>query len=75
MDDLPGVPQGAIIEIVKGVFGLSTSPRLWWDKLTKELRELEIKIGDCHLHLEHHLHPCFLLLRDEVGNLRGMVGW
>ena len=72
VDDLPDIPKGSIIEIVKGVFGLSTSPRLWWDKLTKELRGLEIQIGECKLHLEHHqLDPCFLLLRDDAGNLRG----
>ena len=72
--DLPGVPPGSIIEIIKGVFGLSTSPRLWWDKLTEELRELVIEIGGCRLHMEHHqLDPCFLLLRDEGGNLRGAM--
>ena len=74
VQDLPGVPPGSIIEIIKGVFGLSTSPRLWWDKLTEELRELVIEIGGCRLHMEHHqLDPCFLLLRDEGGNLRGAM--
>ena len=34
---LPGVPAGSLVEIVKGVFGLSNSSRLWWDKLAKEL--------------------------------------
>ena len=28
-DDLEGVEPGGLIEIVNGVFGLSTSPRLW----------------------------------------------
>ena len=32
-DDLEGVEPGGPIEIVKGVFRLSTSPRLCWDKL------------------------------------------
>ena len=29
-EGIPGVPEGAIIELLKGVFGLSESPRLWW---------------------------------------------
>ncbi|CAE7214209.1 HSP90 [Symbiodinium sp. KB8] len=30
---LPGVEEGVLVEIIKGVFGLSTSPRLWFEKL------------------------------------------
>ena len=29
-EGLKGVPDGAFIELVKGVFGLKESPRLWW---------------------------------------------
>jgi len=69
---LPGVEPGSLIEIVKGVFGLSNSPRLWWDKLAKELKELKIKVGDDTLTLSHHdLDPCFFPLRDQRGQLRG----
>ena len=32
----PGIEKGALIEIVKGVFGLPDSPRRWW----KELRDI-----------------------------------
>jgi hypothetical protein len=34
-----GVPQGALIELVKGVFGLKESPRLWWLKLRDAILE------------------------------------
>ena len=71
---LPGVPEGALIEIVKGVFGLSNSPRLWWDKLAAELLKLPIQVGSEILKLEHHDgDPCFFLLRDNVGKLRGTL--
>ena len=30
---LPGVPQGALIKLTKGCFGLQEAPRLWWEKL------------------------------------------
>jgi len=32
-EGIKGVPKDAIIELVKGVFGLKESPRLWWLKL------------------------------------------
>ena len=31
---LPGLEPGALVEVIKGVFGLSTSPRLWWERLS-----------------------------------------
>ena len=73
---LPGVEPGSLIEIVKGVFGLSNSPRLWWDKLAAELLSLEIVIGNEVLKLKHHqFDPCLFLLRDQhgEGNLRGAM--
>ena len=73
---LPGVEPGSLIQIVKGVFGLSNSPRLWWDKLAAELLSLEIVIGNEVLKLKHHqFDPCLFLLRDQhgEGNLRGTM--
>ena len=32
-----GMPEGALIEILKGVFGLATSPKLWWLQLSTKL--------------------------------------
>ena len=39
---IPGLQRGQLIEIVKGVFGLSTSPKLWWLKLSGDLLDLQI---------------------------------
>lgn len=71
---LDGVPEGSLIEIVKGVFGLVTSPRLWWEKLAEELRKIEVKVQGEVLRFEHHpLDPCLLLLRGEDGRLHGLL--
>ena len=73
---LPGVEEGSLIEIVKGVFGLSNSPRLWWDKLAAELLALEITVGGKALRLHHHdFDPCLLLLRevDDPTKLHGAM--
>ena len=35
---LPGIDEGALIEIVKGVFGLPDSPRGWWKELRVTLQ-------------------------------------
>eukprot|EP00435_Cladocopium_sp_Y103_P030110 s1767_g7.t1 len=71
---LPGVADGSLIEIVKGIFGLSNSPRLWWQKLASELRNMEIKVGEEILKLQHHDYdPCLLLLRNMGGELKGTL--
>jgi hypothetical protein len=38
-EGIKGVPQGSVIELVKGVFGLKESPRLWWLKLRDAVLE------------------------------------
>lgn len=64
--DLEGVEEGSLIEIVKGVFGLSTSPRLWWDKLAKTLLEVRVTYNNMELKLvQHELDSCLFLLQDE----------
>ena len=71
---LTGVEPGSIIEIVKGVFGLSTSPRLWWDRLAGTLSELVIYYGEEVLKLEqHYLDSCLFLLKNEKKELRGIL--
>lgn len=71
---LPQVPEGSLVEIIKGVFGLVTSPRLWWEKLAEELRKVEVKIEDEVLRFEHHpMDPCLLLLRGGDGRLHGLL--
>ena len=34
---LEGVPEGSLIRLTKGVFGLNDAPRLWWTRLRKAL--------------------------------------
>ena len=71
---LPGIEQGTLVEVIKGVFGLSTSPRLWWERLSRDLLQLDIKIKGQSLKLEQHeLDACYFLLRDEQGELHGAL--
>ena len=71
---LPGVEPGVLLEVVKGIFGLSTSPRLWWEKLAKELRQLKIELnGEVLSFQPHELDVCYFVLRDEQGNMRGGI--
>ena len=57
---LPGVEEGVLIEIVKGVFGLSTSPRLWFEKLVAEVLALKVPVpGQGEIRFEQNLiDPC-----------------
>jgi hypothetical protein len=32
-----GIPEGAVVELVKCVYGLSDGPRAWWDSFPKQL--------------------------------------
>ena len=63
---LPGIDKGLLIEIVKGVFGLSTSPRLWFEKLSKEVKNMRVEVGSDVLSVEESLiDPCvFLIVRN-----------
>lgn len=71
---LPGVPEGAIIEIIKGVFGLVTSPRLWWEKLAEELLATTVEVDGERLAFQHHpMDPCMFVLRNGEGVLRGCL--
>ncbi|CAK0857899.1 unnamed protein product, partial [Prorocentrum cordatum] len=36
-EGLPGVPAGSLVELLKGVFGLRESPRLWWERFSEVL--------------------------------------
>ena len=63
---LPGLERDVLVEVVKGVFGLSTSPRLWWEKLSKALLDLKINIDGDDLRLvQHDLDACLFILRDR----------
>ena len=71
---LEGVEEGSLIEIVKGVFGLSTSPRLWWDKLAGTLKDIKIEYKGMSLNLEqHYLDSCLFLLVNEEKEIHGLL--
>ena len=48
---MPTLEAGQIIEVVKGVFGLSTSPKLWWMKLSKEILDIKMEGPFGRLHV------------------------
>lgn len=58
---------GQIIEVLKGVFGLSTSPKLWWMKLSHDLLELEVHHQDQKLRFtQNEIDPCiFAIIKDD----------
>ena len=62
---LPGIERGALIEIVKGVFGLPDSPWGWWKELRDTLQ------GDSWKSLK--LDPAVFCLRDFSGRVIGMI--
>ena len=62
---LPGIEKDALIEIVKGVFGLPDSPRGWWKELCETLQE------DSWTSLK--LDRAFFCLRDCSGHVIGMI--
>ena len=71
---LPGVEKGALIEMRKGVFGLSTSPGLWYEKLAKEVKALQIKFETDVITVEESLiDPCvFILVRNDRGTCQNL---
>eukprot|EP00439_Symbiodinium_sp_Y106_P020985 s3390_g2.t1 len=58
-----------LVEILKGVFGLSTSPKLWWLKLSEELLDLELEFrGEQVKVTQHPVDPCVFLLRGTCSD-------
>ena len=61
--------RGQLVEILKGVFGLSTSPKLWWLKLSEELLDLELEFrGEQVKVTQHPVDPCVFLLRGTCSD-------
>ena len=53
-EGLPGTGLGCLVEVIKGVFGLATSPRLWWCKMARQI----LQNGDKgHLRVHRSFHP------------------
>ena len=67
---------GQLVEVLKGVFGLSTSPKLWWTKLSTDLKGPKIKINGLEMVYikQNPIDPCIFMLvdvRDE--RVRGLL--
>ena len=74
-EGLPGVRQGSLVRILKGVFGLATAPRHWWAKLRRLLLEVRIELGHGYeFHFKQHsLDPANYYGRDRDGELVAVV--
>ena len=72
---MPTLEQGQIIEVVKGVFGLSTSPKLWWMKLSKEILDIKIAVQEDKLHvIQNPVDPCVFQFLDQGDQrVRGLL--
>ena len=70
-----GLEAGQLIEVVKGVFGLSTSPKLWWMKLSQDLCKLKIAHEGSEMIVERNpIDPCVFMLRDATSKkTRGLL--
>ena len=63
---IPSLEPGQIVEVVKGVFGLSTSPKLWWMKLSKDLLDMKMEDqGRSYSFSQNEIDPCVFLLKSE----------
>ena len=64
-EGLTGVPDGSLIELLKGVFGLTEAPRLWWKKFERTLQQAGCRAVTCAKGV--------FVVHDTDGNLCGGV--
>eukprot|EP00913_Durusdinium_trenchii_P009105 g8560.t1 len=63
---IPSLQPGQIIEVLKGVFGLSTSPKLWWMKLSSDLVSMEVTYeGEKMKFQQNVFDPCVFMLENK----------
>ncbi|CAJ1344509.1 unnamed protein product [Effrenium voratum] len=71
---IPGLDPQQLVSIEKGVFGLSTSPRLWWEKLSKDVTDLELEVDGEMLVVRHNIiNPCVFKFRTHGGEVRALM--
>ena len=71
---IPGLEPHQLVSIEKGVFGLSTSPRLWWEKLSKDVTNLKLEVEGETLVVKHNLiDPCVFEFRTLEGEVRALM--
>ena len=64
-EGIKGLPHGCLIEMIKGVFGLKESPRLWW----LQLRDAVLEAGFEEL---RYVPGCFVI-RERDGSVCGLL--
>ena len=71
---IPGLLPGQLIEIKKGVFGLSTSPKLWWLKLSSDVVGITFQHkGESFKIEQNEIDPCcFRVVSCSGGRIAGM---
>eukprot|EP00435_Cladocopium_sp_Y103_P020889 s510_g5.t1 len=63
-----------LVEILKGVFGLSTSPKLWWLKLSSDLLDIKINyVNRIYVLEQNEIDPCVFRVRDDKNKVCGMI--
>ena len=72
---IPGLDPRQLIEIVKGVFGLATSPKLWWLKLSTDLVNVKVEYkGESFGIEQNELDPCaFRVVEEKEKRVAGMI--
>ena len=72
---IPSLEKGQLVEILKGVFGLSTSPKLWWMKLSNDLKNMELEHeGQKYYVSQNTIDPCvFVLMEKESQEVVGLI--
>lgn len=63
---IPSLQPGQVIEVLKGVFGLSASPTLWWMKLSCDLTGMEVDYeGEKMKFQQNVFDPCVFMLENK----------
>ena len=71
---IPGLQPGQLVEIIKGVFGLSTSPKLWWLKLSTDLLGITVDQGGEKLQIkQNEIGPCLFMIQNKEGKVKGAI--
>ena len=72
---IPSLEEGQLVEVIKGVFGLSTSPKLWWMKLSKDILDMTLTIHDDTLVITQNvIDPCvFQIISQKDKQVKGLL--
>ena len=72
---IPGLQPGQLVEVLKGVFGLSTSPKLWWSKLSTDLVKISLEAEKERVEVRQNpIDPCvFMFIGVQTGNTYGVL--